>query len=202
MKKLLVFLLIGFSLQISFGQDFEGYYSVSLDFNKPLANTGWVNSTSVLGIKAGYHRLLNKKFSLGGEINWGTYSQHHPTETFEYPTGALTTDYFNYVYAYGLVASGRYYTSYDRLFNPYAGLGIGGAYNKYTMYYNVYTEQDKAFGLLLRPEAGMLIRFSKSRAVSGLVGLHYDYSTAKSRENGYGSFSNVGLNVGIVILDW
>jgi hypothetical protein len=202
MKKLALFLVSFLALELSFAQDFEGYYSAAFDFNQPLINTKWISSTSLFGIKAGYHRLLNEKFSLGGELNFGTYSQYHAKETFEYPTGALTTDYFNYVYAYGLTASGRYYLSYNHLINPFVGVGLGAAYNKYTMYYNVYNETKKAFGFLARPEAGMIIRFSQRRAVSGLVGIHYDYSTAGSKGNGYSGFSNVGLNLGIVILDW
>jgi hypothetical protein len=221
MRKLLIGALLLFSAQLGFTQnlrndsiqvvgkmtsilDFDGYYTVSLDFNKPLSNTDWINSTSAFGLKIGYHRMLNAKFSLGGELNASTYKQYHPTETFynDDGTGAVTTDYFNYIYAYGAVVSGRYHFTYDKLINPYVGVGLGVAYNKYTRYYNVYGDQNKAFGFLARPEAGMLIRFSQRRAVAGLLGVHYDYSTAKDKTNGYNSFSNLGINVGIVILDW
>jgi hypothetical protein len=146
--------------------------------------------------------MLNEKFSLGVDLNWSTYSEYHPKETISSGSGAITTDYFNYVYAYGGVISGRYYHTFDHTFNPYFGFGLGVGYNKYTIYYNVYGNQDKSVGFLLRPEAGMLIRFSKKRALSGLVGLHYDYSTAGNKENGYSNFSNVGINLGIVILAW
>jgi hypothetical protein len=66
----------------------------------------------------------------------------------------------------------------------------------------VYGDQQKAYGFLARPEAGMIIRFSQRRAVSGLVGVHYDYSTAQDKTDGYNSFSNIGFNVGVVILNW
>lgn len=202
MKRIILASLLFLGLKFCFAQDFRGYYTASFDFNQPLSNTNSVNSTSAFGMKVGYNRLLNEKFSLGGELNWGTYKQYHPTETFYNESGAVTTDYFKYVYAYGLVLSGRYLFSYDHLFNPYAGLGMGVAYNKYTTFYNVYADQNKVLGFLVRPEAGLLIRFSQLRSVGGLIGIHYDYSTARDKSYGYNNFSNLGINVGIVILDW
>ncbi len=202
MKRFIIAIVLLLGVKFSSGQDFGGYYTASFDFNQPLSNTSWISNASVLGVKVGYHKLLSEKFSLGGEVNWGTYKQYHPTETFTSSSGAVTTDYFNYVYAYGLVLSGRYLFSYNHLVNPYVGLGMGVAYNKYTSFYNVYGDQNKVFGFLVRPEAGMLLRFSQVRSLAGLIGIHYDYSTAQDKNNGYTGFSNLGLNVGIVIVDW
>lgn len=202
MKNIFITIALVCCLHLSLAQSFEGYYSASFDFNQPLTNTKWIGAFSPFGLKVGYHRMLNEKFSLGADFNYGTYKEYHPKETFSTQTRAITTDYFNYIYAYGGVVSFRYYKSTENLINVYYGLGAGVAHNKYTVYYNVYGDQHKSTGFLVRPEAGMLIRFSKRRAVSGLVGLHYDYSTANYKLDGYSSFSNVGINLGIVILDW
>ena len=203
MKKVIFIIAFLSGINMAIAQDFEGYYTASFDFNQPLSNTNRVNSMSILGLKVGYHRLLNKKFTLGGELNWGTYKQYHPTVTATQPDGSVvTTDYFDYVYSYGLVLNGRYMMSYNQTFNPYFGLGVGVGYNKYAQFYNVYEYQKKATGFLARPEAGMIIRFSQRRSVCGLVGVHYDYSTTISSAGGYSDFTNYGFNIGIVILDW
>jgi hypothetical protein len=107
MKKILCATLLLLCSQLSKAQDFRGYYTASFDFNQPLTNTHWINTMSVLGIKAGYHKMINEKFSIGGEVNWGTYKEYHPTQTFYSSGAATTTDYFNYIYSYGLVVSGR-----------------------------------------------------------------------------------------------
>ena len=209
MKKILFFVIFIALSQYCQAQDFEGYYTASFDFNQPLSNKKLINTTSIGGIKVGYHRLINKKFSLGGELNWCTYKQAQPTTTFTSASGGkiLTTDYFNYVYAYGFVLSGRYYRSYNRKVNPYVGVGLGGAYNKYTMFYNVNESQEKKGGFLVRPEAGLMIRFNQRKSVCGLIGVHYDYSTTAKpgfpfTNLSYTDFTNYGINVGVVFLDW
>ncbi|HEY8938053.1 MAG TPA: hypothetical protein VIM65_22680 [Cyclobacteriaceae bacterium] len=203
MKKVIFIIAFLGSVNIAVAQDFHGYYTASFDFNQPLSNTNRVNSMSILGVKFGYHRLFNQKFSMGGELNWGTYKQYHPTITGTQPNGTVvTTDYFDYVYAYGLVVSGRYMISYDNKINPYFGVALGAAYNKYAQFYNVYEFQKKALGFLARPEAGMIIRFSRLVKTCGLVGVHYDYSTTSSNAAQYSDFSNYGFNVGVIFLDW
>ena len=204
MKRLLFLFILAVSIAHGItAQDFDGYYTASLDINQPVANTNWVNTLSGPGVRLGYHRFLNEKFSLGGDINWGTYKQYQPTETIQNQSGAVTTDYFKYVYAYGIVLSGRYYIPTSRrLIKPYAGLGLGAAYNKYTLFYNTYTDQTKAWGFLARPEAGLLFRFNERRSIGATIGLHFDYSTAQAKSYGYNSFSNIGFTIGLIGIDW
>jgi len=196
-----MFMFLG--LPVLCAQDYQGYYSATFDFNQPLSNTRWNNTTSIFGFKAGYQYMLGERFSIGGDLNWGSYKQYKPTETMIGTSGALTTDYFNYVYAYGLVLSGRYYFPVSgKLIKPYGGLGLGAAYNKYTTFYNIYTDQHASWGFLARPEAGLLIRFNEYRSLGLTAGVHYDISTAQQKMIGYNDFSNVGINVGIIIINW
>ena len=202
MRKVISAVMMIFCVQCLIAQDYDGYYSATFDFNQPLSNTSWNNTTSVFGLNAGYQHMLGEHFSIGGEVNWGTYKQYKPVETVQNQGGAITTDYFNYVYAYGLVVSGRYYLPTEGLIKPYGGLGLGAAYNKYTTFYNIYTDQVTSWGFLARPEAGVMIRFNERRSVGLTAGIHYDISTASQKQLGYYNFSNIGINVGIVVINW
>jgi opacity protein-like surface antigen len=202
MKKFISIFALICSFGFAQGQDFDGYYSLGFDINQPLSNTEWVNNPG-FGFKFGYQRFLNERFSLGADFNWGTYKKYEPTETTQLPSGAITTDYFKYVYAYGLVVSTHYHFPLaNKHFLPYVGLGLGAANNKYTLFYNTYSDQKKVYGFLARPEAGLLIRFSERRSIGALVSLHYDISTARSKEQGYSNFSNLGISIRVMAIDW
>ncbi len=184
----------------------ENYFYFTWDVNKPMSNTEWVDNASTRGAKIGYRMFIGRErmFSGGIDFNWGQFDEYKPTQTFENPTGAITTDYFNYVRQYGLTISGQYYFPIDEKerFFPYVGLGVGANRNEYLVYYNIYRDDDKAFGFLARPEAGILVRLGSRRKMGIMAAVHYDYSTNKSEANNYSNFSTIGFQLGIMSLQW
>jgi hypothetical protein len=202
MRKLVILIFAWLCLlTVSEAQDVEGYFTLGPDINLPLSNRSWVSSPGV-GAKLGFQRFINERWSAGADFNWGTYSKYIPTDTYYQSNGAITTDYFKYVYAYGLVVSGRYhFPMANKHFLPFVGLGLGAANNKYTIYYNRYSDQNKSYGFLARPEGGVLIRFSERRSIGAMVGLHYEISTTKSKDQGYSNFSNVGVTISLMAVD-
>lgn len=202
MKKLLFIALLSLPVLTLHAQ--ENYFYFNWDINVPLSNKDWLDQTSTSGGKLGYRVFVgDRKFSVGADFNWATYDQYEPTETFQNQGGAITTDYFKYVYNYGLTASGQYYFNVggeDRHFFPYAGLGLGANYNEYALYYNIYKDNYKQWGFLARPEAGVLVRFGVRRSLGIMAAVHYDYSTNKSAELNLDNFSSVGFQVGIMLM--
>ena len=141
----------------------EKYIYVSLDVNKPTSNTSWIEDISAAGGKIGYRGFITPNFSAGLDLGWANFDQYEPKSTKENPTGAITTDYFHYIYSYSATISGQYYLKgedEDRFF-PYAGLGLGANTNEYVLYYNIYEDTERSWAFLARPEIGMLFRFSE-----------------------------------------
>ena len=192
----ILFVLIWFGV---FAQD--KYFYLGLDINKPLSNTSWINDISAAGARAGYRVFLRPDFSAGVEAAWATFDQYYPPETVQQTNGAITTDYFNYVYSYSLTISGQYYFNAEEreILFPYAGLGLGANNNEYTVYYNIYQDVDRAWGFVARPEAGLLVKIGRRRSVGAIAAVHYDYSTNKSTRFNYNNFSTIGFQVGIVM---
>lgn len=199
MKKIILMLLFVLPMVAVHAQ--QNYFYISWDINKPTSSTDWISGTSSAGGKAGYRAFLNnEKISIGLDLNWGAYDQYEPTQTFESEHGAITTDYFNYIYTYGIAVSGQYNFTVgegDRFF-PYAGIGFGANHNEYVQYYNIYSDTDKQWGFLARPEAGIIIKLGRTWGVLGAV--HYDYSTNKSDFFDYKNFSALGFQIGAVFL--
>src|SRR5690606_20460245 len=100
--------------------------------------------------------------------------------------------------------SGQYYfpLGEKERFFPYVGLGLGANRNEYNVYYNIYTDTDRVFGFLARPEAGIIVRIGERRRTGIMAAVHYDYSTNKSDDFDYDNFSSVGVQLGIVLLQW
>jgi hypothetical protein len=201
MKKLLIILFVCVTGSV-FSQ--EKYFYVNLDVNKPISNTAWVSNTSARGLRAGYRVFINRKFTAGVDVSWTTFDQYIPTDTYVNGTTSITTDYFRYIYSYSIAASGQYNFEVGdaEKFFPYAGLGLGAMNNDFVLYYNAYQDNEKSWGFLARPEAGILVKFGTRRSIGAMAAIHYDYSTSKSKQFDYSSFSTVGFQIGLMFMEF
>lgn len=182
----------------------QKYMYVNLDVNKPLSNTEWIKDLTLTAGKVGYRGFITPNFSAGLDLGWANFDQYEPTSTIENATGAITTDYFHYIYQYSGVISGQYYfkpEEEDRFF-PYAGLGLGANTNEYVLYYNIYEDTERSWGFLARPEIGMLWRFSERSSLGIMAAIHFDYSTNQSEKFNYNNFSTVGFQIGIMSMSF
>jgi hypothetical protein len=200
MKSFAIIISFCFTALLSQAQDFDNFISLSWDVNAPLSNRGWIDAVSRQGYQIGYRKIVSDKFMVGADFSRATYNQYQPTVTLENPNGAFTTDYFKYVYSYGLTASGDYLFSAGdkRTVIPYAGLGLGVSMNSFNTFYNAYQDKEDKWGFLVRPRAGILFPFG--RKVGATLGVHYDFSTTRSANFGFNNFSNLGAQVGIMFM--
>jgi outer membrane protein W len=154
---------------------------------------------AVKGFQFGYHEKINDHFYMGVDFNNMIYSEHTPRQTYYSTTGDLTTDFYKYVVSYGGVLAGEYYFSPDKRLVPFVGLGVGANYNSYSLYYNIYSSKDDGWGVLVRPQAGVIFKLGQKQSWGIIAAVHYDYSTAKSTYFNYSNFNSLGLRVGIVV---
>jgi len=202
MKKILVIVLIMVAGAGAFAQDYDRVFSIGLDVNQPLSNTDFIGNTSGKGFKLGFRQIINEHFLAGVDLNTATYHDYAPRQTYTSSAGALTTDFYRYAYTYGLTLSGDYLFFPEKKVQPYAGLGVGASYIDYTQYYNIFTARDPRWGVLIRPEAGVFVRLGKYSSWGIQGAIHYDFSSAKSADFEYNSFSNVGFQIGLVFFSW
>lgn len=199
MKRFLVttLVVVAGSLQAQFSK----YYAAGFDFNMPIVNREFIDNFSQQSYKLVYREFVNDRLTVGGELGMATYNDYIPPYVYQQDNLSIYTDIFSYVYNYTLTVSGEYFFTTEKIAMPYAGFGIGAAYNQFTMYYNVYQQQDKRWGALIRPHAGVIVRFSKNSNWGVMTDLHLDYATTKSQDTDYNNgFANVGLQVGLVYL--
>ncbi|MBI1769481.1 MAG: hypothetical protein HYR67_14025 [Bacteroidetes bacterium] len=187
------------------GRDFDTFYFLSWDNNTPLSNTNFVSSTSYLGTKLGFRKRLNDVDRLwaGADFGWGVYKEYFPFNTYTFGSRSLSTDLYDYVYSYNLSASIDYFIfPMEKHVTPYGGLNIGAAYDKFAQYYNVYGGASGSWGVLIRPEIGVLIGIKENASWRIKAAFHYDYSSNSNSDFGYKNFTNIGFQIGLVKMAW
>ncbi|MBS1486714.1 MAG: hypothetical protein JST43_03930 [Bacteroidetes bacterium] len=187
------------------GRDFDHYFFLSWDANKPLSNANFISSASSFGMKLGFRKRLNDVDRLwaGADFSYSIYKQYIPYQTYTSGNQSTSTDLYNYTYSYSVTANIDYlFFSQDKIVIPYAGLAVGVAANKFSQYYNIYGTTNTGWGVQLRPEAGLLVGFTKNSPWRLKAGVHYDYASSKSTTFGYNNFLNMGFQVGIVKMAW
>lgn len=184
----------------------RSYFYVGWDVNQPLSNTQWIDETSTRGVRFGFRKFVGdeRRISVGLDLNWSYFETYKPTETFYSDNGAITTDYFNDIFQLAGTLSGQYYFPIGdkQVFYPYVGLGLGANRNLYTVSYNIYQDEEEAYGFLARPEVGILVRIGERRRFGLTAAVHYDYSTNSSDNYGYSNFTTAGFQIGVVSLQW
>jgi hypothetical protein len=195
---IVVFLLGVFGVK---AQVYSKYFAATLDINKPILNKEFINKFSQNSYKLIYREFITERLTVGGELGMATYSDYIPPYVYVQDNTSIYTDIYPYVYNYSIALSGEYFFTTDKIVMPYAGFGLGAAYNQFTMYYNVFQQQDSRWGAMVRPHAGAIFRFGKESNWGLISDVHLDYATTKSEDTDYNKgFANVGLQLGLVYL--
>jgi len=187
------------------GRNFDRFYFLSWDYNSPQSNNDFIGQASTLGSKLGFRKRISEedKLWVGGDFGWAVYNQYIPINTYTNGTQSITTDLYNYAYNYSISANLDYFfLPMEKIIAPYAGLGIGAAYDKFAQYYNIYGSKGTSWGFLVKPEVGVLIGFKENSPWRIKAAAHYDYSTNTSTDFGYKNFMSMGFQVGVVKMAW
>ncbi|HRJ31574.1 MAG TPA: outer membrane beta-barrel protein [Cyclobacteriaceae bacterium] len=178
----------------------ESAFHVSWVTMKP-TYTDYVSKTSSRGFNVGFTKFINERFGAGLSGGYTVLDDYVPRQTYTFPGGAITTDIFNYMYFYTLMANGQYYFKTEGLFVPYASLSAGAAFTEYTIFYNAYSDSDTKTSFNLRPELGALYRFQKYSTLGMKAAIGYDFVTNKSEYFDLKNFSALSFQIGIVLFN-
>jgi hypothetical protein len=169
------------------------------DVNVPV-NNNFTNKTSLDGFKLEFRKMVKPDLSVGLEINWAAYDQYTPRKTYQIPNGAITTDFYSYLYTFPLALNVHHYFHVSNIISPYAGIALGATYCEEKLYYNTYVSSDYNWGFLIRPELGAIVKFSENSPAGLLLGVRYSYSTNKQKDFNIDGIQSLGFQLGIVFM--
>jgi len=198
MKKLIITSVLFLSSTVIFAQ--SNLLAGAWNINMP-ANGDYITKTSLSGGKIEYrHFIRNSHISYGVALDWVSYEQYFPRQTFQKPdgNGAVTSDFVAQVYQVPIVATVHYNFKGGKMVKPYAGIGLGASYMEQSLYYNVYVSDENNWGFVARPELGALIKFDESWGA--ILGANYSIATNKTELINKSSFNSFGFNIGLAVL--
>lgn len=195
-----IIFLVGCSL-VGKAQEYSTAFHVGWNTMVPFSDKDFTGSTSSAGLRLGYTKFVNEKFGFGFEAGYSTLDDYVPPTTYEYPGGAITTDIYNYLYYFTIMANGQYYFTQGGRFIPYTSLGMGVAFSEYKIFYNVYQESDNNTGFVIRPEIGTLFRIKEYSSFGLKAALGFDYATNKSDYFETKNLAALNFQIGIVFLN-
>jgi opacity protein-like surface antigen len=167
-------------------------WEISIPFND------FVSATSIAGFGMEYRKLIKDNFSLGFDISWNSYAQYAPRQTYPITDGAVTTDFYKYLYTLPLALNAHYYFYRGRMIVLYAAIGLGAVYSEQKLYYNAFVSDDYNWGFLVRPEAGALIRPSTTKNFAFLAGVRYSDASNHQKSLPIIGLRALGFRIGVV----
>ena len=178
---------------------YDNYISATWNYNLPLNNTDFVGKGTAAGFLVGFRRKIDNRLYTGIDFNYVVYNSYHARQTMVVDNGATTTDMYNYQYTYGFTLNGDYVFRPFKKLMPFAGLGVGFTSNAYKTFYNVFNSEDNRLGLLVRPQAGALLKIGKESRMAFTGVVQYDYSSAASTQFSISGMSSVAFRLGVAI---
>ena len=192
---IITFLLIS---TFASAQLYQSVVHVGWNTTIPLSDKDYIGKTSSAGVRVGFSKFINEKLGFGIEGSFSTLKDYIPLKTYEYPGGAITTDFYNYLYYFTVMGNAQYYFMQGEKFVPYVSLGMGIAFSEYRVFYNVYEDTDNSKGFVMRPEVGTLYKFKEYSSWGLKSSLSYEYAANKSDYFDTKNFSGINFLIGFV----
>lgn len=197
-KHIISILFLTASLTAS-AQLYQEAFHVGWNTLIPLSDKEFTSKTSSAGVRVGFSKFMNDRFGFGIEGSYNTLSDYLPLKTYEFPGGAISTDVYNYLYYFTVLANAQYYFKQGDKFIPYAALGMGIAFSEYRIFYNVYEDNDNKNSFVIRPEVGTLFRIKEYARWGLKSSLSYDFAANKSDYFEVDNFSGLSFQIGVVL---
>ena len=190
LRILSVILLVALGVEMS-AQSNKTHLYYNMGF--PMGNTkDFISKASFRGMGFEYQYLFNDNFALGGVLQWNTFYQDEPRQTYVKDNGAINGIKYKYINTVPLYVTGTYYIgSDDANIRPYIGLGVGTYWLEQRTDMGLFTDIYNSWHFGLIPKAGVLIPISYSTSLY----LGVDYNIA-FKNSDLDQQSWIGLSVG------
>lgn len=182
--------------QKSTDQAFHELGYLAWDISSP--NNDFIKKTSFSGGTFGFRKMLkNKRVSVGADVNWNSYYEYAPKNTYQLKDGAVTTDLYKYLYTSIPTVNAHYYFGAGGAVYPYVGLALGATYANQQIYYNTFVTEDTQWGFQIRPEVGAIIKVNRQSGWGIITAVRYSYSTNKQTDFKIDNLQAIGFQLGV-----
>ena len=126
MKRIIILAVVLFTLTVSTSQAQMGgqflqngvfTFSWQMAISTGDLNT-WLPENSFRGWDAEYTTLVNDHLAIGGHVGWQGFYKKYPRDTYEFPSGTITTTIFKTYYTIPMHGIVTYYFIPDKFVQP------------------------------------------------------------------------------------
>lgn len=139
----------------------------------------FTSNVSGLGFDISFHYWIHPQLTIGGDVEWQTFTDQRDRTTYSIPNGAITATSYNSVQTASLRAAAQYYFVDSGLVLPFVGANIGygwGTFQSAAADILLYDNQDS---IVLGAELGVLLALNERAPLIKLAGR---YSAAPAME--------------------
>lgn len=197
MKKitLLLFVFVS-SFQVTKAQ--ETYLIFNFAPHFPLANTQeYLGNGSGRGFNVTFHKMVNDRYGLGGEIGFTSLFEKVEGETFTRETIALSGTQFRYQNVVPIMVSAIYFLNPNAKIRAYGSLGAGVILHSRRLEMGIFRENTSSLQLGIRPEIGAIFKINE------YIGINLSGKVYQSmRRSNFPGQTGIAANLGFVINNW
>jgi hypothetical protein len=138
----------------------------------------WVGNGSPAGFEFSGQYFLKKGLAVGFNVGWQRVQQSYGYQTAYFDDGiAVTATNYRFTWMFPFQGMVAYHLFPEKVFSPYAGLGIGGDYMEHHLLIQEYDIYSDRWDFSLAPEIGLLAKFGYYGQWGALVAFDYKWTT-------------------------
>ncbi len=169
MKKIIIIAVISFTIvsgkmYSQMGGQFlqNGLFTFSYQMAFSMGDlNNWLPENSFRGFDLEYTTLVTDNLAVGGHVGWQGFYKKYPRDTYEFPSGAITTTIFKTYYTIPMHGIVTYYFIPDKFIQPFASILVGVNYNERDLQFGQYIVEDQSWNFSFAPELGLIIPFGE-----------------------------------------
>lgn len=131
-------------------------FGVNWDIGVPIGSAhSFTANTSPVGFELLFQYWATSKIAVGASMDWQTYWDTRPRQTYPIENGAVTATADNSIQNGAIRALGRYYFIDEGMVLPYGGLNIGLGWSTFQTAASTLSLYDNTLSILLGAELGV-----------------------------------------------
>ncbi|HTH31164.1 MAG TPA: outer membrane beta-barrel protein [Lacibacter sp.] len=197
MKQLIILSITFCSITIATAQKGLSKISIQHSTHLPVGSVrAFVENISPRGFSADYGYFINNNFSIGISGGYSDLYQKKDRQTYTYSETDISAVKSHSLQSIPLLLKGSYSKIKEgSLFQPYAGIGIGGNLLTYQEWFGTLVDEKSGFRFSVAPEIGTRIAFNKYSLAGVDLSLRYNYTAFKY--NDVKNLQSISLNLGV-----
>jgi len=154
----------------------NGIFNLEYNVSLPLGEfKDFVSTPGYRGWNFELKKVLTDNWTVGGSLGWYAFYEHFDRNTYEFESGAITSEVWDYFYSVPIKAVVQYYFMPEAYVQPFIGLSMGVNYNEKERDIGYLFLQTQTWDFTMTPEVGVIIPFGADAFWGAVIKGRYNH---------------------------